>query len=359
MLMIAAQLVGGLLLLVFGAEWLVRGAARLASSFGVAPLIVGLTVVAFGTSAPELAVSVQAAYSGSADIALGNVVGSNICNILLILGLSAIVAPLVVHRQLVILDVPLMIGISVLVLVLGLDGRIGRGDGVLLFAGLISYVSFLLIKSRRSGGEIPEELKDAIGEEGAKPAPVWKDLLMIVLGLAALVGGSNLFVSGAVTVATLLGWSELVIGLTVIAIGTSLPEIATSVMAVIRGQRDIAVGNAVGSNIFNLLSVLGIASIVAPEGISVPLDAINFDLPVMIAVAVACLPIFFSGHRIDRWEGGLFFAYYVIYTAYLILRSTQHELLGVFSTALAWIVLPLTAATLLAVGLNAWREQGR
>jgi len=143
----------------------------------------------------------------------------------------------VVHRQLVILDVPLMIGISVLVLVLGLDGRIGRGDGVLLFVGLIGYVSFLLIKSRRSGGEIPEELKDAIGEEGAKPAPVWKDLLLIVLGLAALVGGSNLFVSGAVTIATLLGWSELVIGLTVIAIGTSLPEIATSVMAVIRGQR--------------------------------------------------------------------------------------------------------------------------
>ena len=359
MLIIAAQLLAGLVLLVFGAEWLVRGAARLASSFGVAPLIVGLTVVAFGTSAPELAVSVQAAYSGSADIALGNVVGSNICNVLLILGLAAIVAPLVVHRQLVILDVPLMIGISVLVLVLGLDGRIGRGDGVLLFVGLIGYVSFLLIKSRRSGGEIPEELKDAIGEEGAKPAPVWKDLLLIVLGLAALVGGSNLFVSGAVTIATLLGWSELVIGLTVIAIGTSLPEIATSVMAVIRGQRDIAVGNAVGSNIFNLLSVLGIASIVAPDGISVPPDAINFDLPVMIAVAVACLPIFFSGHRIDRWEGGLFFAYYVIYTAYLILRSTQHELLGAFSTTLAWIVLPLTAATLLAIGLNAWRVQRR
>lgn len=359
MLIITAQLIAGLVLLVFGAEWLVRGAARLASSFGVAPLIVGLTVVAFGTSAPELAVSVQAAYSGSADIALGNVVGSNICNILLILGLAAIVAPLVVHRQLVILDVPLMIGISVLVLVLGLDGRIGRGDGVLLFAGLISYVSFLLIKSRRSGGEIPEELQEAIGDESATPAPVWKDLLLIAIGLVALVGGSKLFVSGAVTIATLLGWSELVIGLTVIAVGTSLPEIATSVMAVIRGQRDIAVGNAVGSNIFNLLSVLGIASIVAPDGISVPPDAINFDLPVMIAVAVACLPVFFSGHRIDRWEGGLFFAYYVIYTAYLILRSTQHYMLDPFSHALAWFVLPLTAATLLAIGINAWRVQRR
>lgn len=358
MLIVAAQLLGGLVLLVLGAEWLVKGAARLAAGFGVAPLVIGLTVVAFGTSAPELAVSVSAAYSDSADIALGNVVGSNICNILLILGLSALIAPLVVHRQLVILDVPLMVGISVLVLLLGLDGAIGRIDGIVLFAGLLAYVFFLMRQSKKGGGAVAGEL-DEVLEEAAAPSSTATNGLLIVLGLLALVGGSKLFVGGAVTIAKLLGLSELVIGLTVIAVGTSLPEIATSVMAVARGQRDIAVGNAVGSNLFNLLSVLGIASMVAPHGITVPVAALHFDLPVMIAVAAACLPVFFSGHRIDRWEGGLFFGYYLLYTGYLVLHSTQHELLGPFSQTMSWFVLPLTAVTLLAVGLNAWRVQGR
>lgn len=359
MTLVAGQLIGGLVLLVLGAEWLIKGAARLAAAFGVAPLVIGLTVVAFGTSAPELAVSVQAAWSGSADLAFGNVVGSNICNILLILGLSALVAPLVVHRQLVILDVPLMIGVSVLTLLLALDGRIGRIDGVILFVGLLLYVGFLMRQSKKGDSAVADELDGVLGDDDEKSAPVWVDLALIGVGLVGLVLGSKLFVDGAVTIARHFGLSELVIGLTVIAIGTSLPEIATSIMAVVRGQRDIAVGNAVGSNIFNLLSVLGIASIVSPEGISVPQAALYFDVPIMIAVAVACLPVFFSGHRIDRWEGGLFFGYYAVYTVYLIAKSTEHDLLPLMNQALTWFALPLTAATLLAIGLNAVRVQRR
>ena len=348
----------GLGLLLGGAELLVRGASRLAAVLGLSPLVIGLTVVAFGTSSPELAVSVQSAFAGQADIALGNVVGSNIFNVLFILGLSALIVPLVVAQQLVRWDVPLMIGVSVLTLLLGLDGRIGRLDGLLLFAGLVAYTAFAVIQSRRESQAVRAEYEAEFGEQPKGDAAVARNVALVVAGLAALMLGSRWLVDGAVALAKAFGLSELVIGLTVVAAGTSLPEVATSILAALRKERDIAVGNVVGSNIFNLLGVLGLGSLVSPGGINVPPAAEGFDLPVMIAVAVACLPIFASGRLIARWEGGLFLVYYVLYTAYLILAAAEHDALPLFNTTMLGFVLPLTVITLGVLGIQA-RRAGR
>ena len=344
----------GLGLLIAGAELLVRGAAGIAAVAGVSPLLVGLTVVAYGTSAPEMSVSVMSALDGRADLAFGNVVGSNIFNVLFILGLSALLAPLVVARQLVRLDVPLMIAVSALAWLLAGDGVVGRSEGLLLVAGLALYTVAQVWLARR-------DPKPASSDEAQplKPLPWWQLALLVLVGLALLVLGSRWLVDGAVALARTLGLSELIIGLTIVAAGTSLPEVATSVLATLRGQRDIAVGNVVGSNIFNLLGVLGLSAVVAPDGVPVAPPALAFDVPVMLAVALACLPIFFTGHRIHRWEGWLFLLYYAAYTGFLVLDSTDHDLLPLYSALLGWFVLPLTVATLLVIVWRAWRAPVR
>lgn len=351
-------LAGGLVLLVVGAEFLVKGASRLATAVGISPLVIGLTIVAFGTSAPEMAVSVGAAWSGQADLALGNVVGSNICNVLLILGLSALIAPLVVAQQLVRLDVPLMIAASFAVLLLGLDGVIGRIDGILLFTCIIGYTLFLIVQSRK---ESSSAVQEEYAQEYSQTASGWKQVtlnaLFILGGLVLLVVGANFLVDAAVSIAQYFGVSELVIGLTVVAVGTSLPELAASVIASIRGERDIAVGNVVGSNIFNILSVLGLSSVVSPAGIEVAPAALVFDIPVMIGVALACLPIFFTGYIITRWNGAVFLFYYVAYTAYLILAAMQHDALDTFGAAMLFFVIPLTAITLLVFAIRYHRNR--
>jgi len=354
-------LILGLVLLVAGAEALVRGASRSAAMIGISPLIIGLTVVAYGTSSPELVVSIQAAFAGEADIALGNVVGSNIFNVLMILGISALIAPLSVAQQLVRLDVPIMIGVSILTLLLGLDGSIDRPDGVLLFMGGVGYTVFLIYQSRQEkDAEVQAEYLREYGDRPLRMPQLWLlNLGYILVGLALLVVGSRWLVAGAIAIAQALGLSELVIGLTIVAAGTSLPELATSVVASLRGERDIAVGNVVGSNIFNMLAVLGLASIVAPNGIPVAAAALRLDIPVMIAVAIACLPIFFTGNVIARWEGFIFLAYFGIYTTYLILASTQHAMLPIFSTVMIAFVIPITVLTLLVVTLQAWRRDLR
>jgi len=348
----------GLALLVFGAELLVRGAARLAAGLGISALVIGLTVVAFGTSAPELAVSIKSAFAGQADIALGNVVGSNIFNVLFILGLAALITPLVVSQQLVRLDVPLMIAVSMLVLLLGLDGHIGRLDGALLFGGLVGYTLFLIRHSRRESAAVQAEYAQEYATPARLTAAQWLlNLSLVLAGLVLLVAGSRWLVDGAVTVARHFGVSELIIGLTIVAAGTSLPEVATSVIASLRGERDIAVGNVVGSNLFNMMSVLGLSSLIAPHGISVPAAARQFDIPVMIAVALACLPVFFTGHRIARWEGALFLGYYLAYTLYLVLTVTHDGALPLFRAAMTWFVMPLTVLTLVVVTLRALAQQ--
>ena len=352
MLVTVLLFVLGLVLLIAGSELLVRGASRLAAAVGISPLVVGLTVVALGTSAPEMAVSIQSALAGQADLAVGNVVGSNILNVLLILGAAALIAPLVVAQQLVRLEVPVMIGVSFLFWALARDGAVGRPDGVVLLLGGVAYTLFSIRQSRKESAAVKEEYAHEFeipAREKHRPGFVVRQLLLVALGLVLLVLGARWLVGGAVTFARLLGVSELVIGLTVIAVGTSLPEIATTVVASLKGERDIAVGNVVGSNLLNILFVLGLTAVAAPGGVPVSPGALTFDIPVMIAVMTACLPIFFIGGRIARWEGALFLAYYAAYTTYLLLNASQHALLPNFSRAMIYFALPLTAVTLLVL----------
>lgn len=340
----------GLGVLTAGAEALVRGAASLAVARGVSRLVVGLTIVAFGTSAPEMTVSVSSALAGRADVAFGNVVGSNLFNVLFILGACAVLAPLVVSKQLVRVDVPVMVAVSLLGWGFAADGRVSRVEGVLLAAGLAAYVAFQVVVARRQGDASVQV------EEASGPKTLPMQLLAIGVGLGMLVLGARLFVDAAVEVARAAGMSELVVGLTIVAAGTSMPEVATSIVATLRGQRDIAVGNVVGSNVFNVLGVLGISAAVAPDGVVVAPAALAFDTPYMVAAAAACLPIFFTAHRIDRWEGGLFLLSYGAYTAFLVLAATRHDALGTFSWVAFEFVAPLVGATLVALALHAWRR---
>ena len=343
----------GVALLIAGAEILVRGASRLAATIGVSPLVIGLTVVAFGTSSPELAVSLQASVAGEPDIALGNVVGSNVFNVLFILGLSALIAPLVVAQRLVRFDVPLMIGVSVLLLVLALDGSISQFDGLVLTGGIVGYCLFAIRQSLSESPAVRAEYEKEFGDRALRTSQRLLNILLVVIGLGMLMLGSRWLLSGAVAIAEALGVSKLVIGLTIIAAGTSLPEVATSVVAGIRRERDIAVGNVVGSNLFNVLAIVGFSSVVAADGIRVAPAALRFDIPVMIAVSAACLPIFFTGYRIARWEGLLFLAYYAGYTLYLILDAAGHDALPAFSAMMGLFVIPLTLVTLAVLTVRA------
>jgi cation:H+ antiporter len=346
----------GLGALVAGAESLVRGASRIALSLGVSSLVVGLTIVAFGTSAPEVAVSVGAVLNGSTDIAIGNVVGSNIFNVLFILGASALIAPLVVHSQIIRQEVPIMIGASLLLLVVVLDGRVGPWDGGLLLVLLAGYTIFLIRQSRAETREIRDEYDGAVRREAGWDSHWSVQLGLIAAGLALLVLGSDWLVDSAVAFARALGVSDLVIGLTIIAAGTSMPEVATSITAAIRGERDIAVGNVVGSSTFNILGCLGLAGLASGSGLTIAPAVMNFDIWVMLAVALACLPVFVAGREIGRGKGALFLAYYVAYVAYLILDARGHDLLPKFSAMMIGFVLPITIVTLVAMLL---RDQSR
>lgn len=357
--MVILMLILGLVVLTVGAELLVRGASRLALAIGISPLVVGLTVVAFGTSAPELVVSVQSSLAGQPDVALGNVVGSNIFNVLFILGVSAVIVPLRVSKQLIRIDVPLMIGISFLIVLLALDGTIGRLDGLLLTSGLAAYLSFAVVTSRKEKAGIQAEYESEFGE-GKQPhgvGPSVINLVLVIAGLGLLILGSHWFIGSAITIARQLGVSELVIGLTIVAAGTSMPKVATSIMAAIRGERDIAVGNVVGSNIFNILGVLGISSLVSTNGVQVSEAALQLDLPIMIAVAVACLPVFYVGHVISRWNGAMLLGYYVAYTASIIIAATVPSFHRTFAVVMIGIVIPLTVITLLTGVIRFMRQQ--
>lgn len=364
------RIVAGLVLLVLGGEFLVRGASALARRVGISSLVVGLTVVSAATSAPELAVTIGAVMRDEPGLAVGNVVGSNIVNVLLILGLSALVVPLAVKQRLVRFDLPLMVALSVGVLLVSLDGRISAVDGLLLFCVVVVHTVMTVVIGRRDakipmntpdlGGGSPTA--DSAGEKEAAPADSFgKSLLLVLLGVALLVAGATLLVDGAVSIAATLGVSSLVVGLTVVAVGTSLPELATSIIAVRRGERDLAVGNVVGSNIFNIGVVLGLPALISLEGIPVSAAAVAFDMPVMLAAAVALLPVAFTGFAIARWEGVLFVGLYIVYTGYVVLTATAHDALEGFTAVMAWFVLPLIAATLISftayeIGLHKGRR---
>lgn len=350
----------GLAFLAGGGELLVRGASRLAALARVSPLIIGLTVVAFGTSAPELAVSVKASFAGQAEIALGNVVGSNVFNVLFILGLSALIVPLAVRQRLLRLDVPLLIAVSLLTWLLAADGRVARWEAAMLFAGVLTYTFFAIRSGRREQAAVQLEYAREFGPRGGAGArAVVANAALVAAGLAALVLGARWLVAGAAAAAAALGLSPTVIGLTIVAAGTSLPEVAASITAARRGERDIAVGNVIGSCLFNLLAVLGLTGLLSPGGIAVAPSLARFDLPVMTAVAVACLPLFFTGRRIDRWEGALLLACYAAYVAYLALAATEHDALPAFSRAMLWFALPLTALGIAAAAIRHARAERR
>jgi cation:H+ antiporter len=343
----ALLIVAGLALLIAGGDCIVRGASRLAAAARIPPLVIGLTVVAFGTSAPELAVSLRSALAGQTDLAIGNVVGSNIFNVLFILGISALITPLAVSSSVVRREVPIMIAASCLLLVLGLDRRIGRADAAVLVAGLVAYLGWTLFQQRSSAPQAEEPEGPVADAARLRPAGWLVQIALVLLGLGLLTLGSHWLVTGAVSLARALGMSELVIGLTIVAAGTSLPEVATSIIAAVRGERDIAVGNIVGSNIFNILAIIGLAGLAAPAPLGVPSAALRVDLPVMIAVAVACLPVFFTGKMIERWEGALFLAYYLAYTTFLILGATESDATRPFAAAMLGLAFPLTCVVLL------------
>lgn len=353
------MLLVGLVVLSVGAELLVRSASRLAAAVGISPLVVGLTVVAFGTSAPELVVSVQSAAAGQPDVAIGNVVGSNILNVLLILGLSAMIVPLRVSQQLVRIEVPLMVCLSFALLLLAWDGSISRIDGLLFVTGLLVYTVWAIIKSRREQAAIQAEYAAEFGiaEASLTARGIAWNVVLLIVGLALLILGARWFIESAVTIARQLNVSELVIGLTIVAAGTSLPEIATSILAAVRGERDIAVGSVVGSNIFNIMAVLGISSMTSDSGIAVSNAALTLDIPIMIAVAVACLPVFFTGHLIARWEGAVFFGYYCAYTVYVVLTAVQSDSARSFTAVMTWFVIPLTVVTLVIGVIRAVSQQ--
>lgn len=354
------QLLAGFAVLVVGGEVLVRGASGLARAVGLSPLVVGLTVVSFATSAPELAVTLNAAASGSPGLAVGNVVGSTIANVLLVLGTSALLTPLMVRSRVVRLDVPVMIAMSVAFLLLALDGSISTLDGALLLGALVVYVIRAILVSRRPRVPTTEQQQDGPEDDAdhaPAPRPVWLYAGLVAGGVGILVLGATLLVGSATRIGTALGISDLVIGLTVVAVGTSLPELATSLIAVRRGERDLAVGNIVGSNIFNIGAVLGLTAVLSGDGVPVAEAAIAFDLPVMVAVAVTLLPVVFTGLAVARWEGVLFVGYYLAYTLYLLLDAAEHDALPRFSNVMLGFVIPLTVLTLALLSLGEFRRR--
>ena len=312
LLMIALYITGGLVLLFFGADWLVQGAVTLALHLGLSPLIVGLTVVALGTSVPEALVSVQAALGHQGGIALGNVIGSNILNIALILGLSSLILPLKVDSHIVKADVPLLTGATFMLVVLLEDFHISRMEGAFLLLCIVFYVTGNIMTVKRTSPEEDKIEGMEIPEDPGKT--LWRDVGFLILGIVTLGFGANFLVTGAVDLARIFGLSEALIGLTIVSIGTGTPELATALMATFRKTPDLAIGNVVGSNLFNIMFVLGIAGLVAPldgKGIS------SVDLYVMLGVTILLLPTVWTGRILDRKEGFLFLAIYVGYLYHL------------------------------------------
>ncbi len=347
--------IGGLIILILGADLLVRGASKLAASAGIPPLVIGLTIVAIGTASPEIAVSLHAASLGQGSLTLGNVLGSNIFNILFVLGVTALVAPIVIAEQLIRFDAPIMVGVSLLAFGLSLDGKLGIYDGVILIILFLGYTIFALRQSRRESKKVHNEYAREFAD--TEKHTVWnttRNILFMVIGLGLLVFGARWLVDSASSMAKAAGISELVIGLTIVAVGTSLPEVATSIIAAVKGESDIAVGNAIGSNIFNLLGVLGLSGLLAPEGISVASRVLTFDFLVMVFVALVCMPVFYVDDNVSRGEGVLFLSYYMLYTAYLILDASHSSVLPAITLFVSFYI-PLTFIGLIMFTVRARR----
>ncbi|MCV7431853.1 calcium/sodium antiporter [Mycolicibacterium bacteremicum] len=320
----AGWFVIGLAALVLGAEVMVRGGAEVAARLGISPIVIGLTVVSIGTSLPELAVGVVAAQEGSGALAVGNIAGTNVVNLLLILGLSALILPLAMATRTLRFELPVMAGAAVLMLVLSLDGELSRVDGIILVGCAIAYTVAVVRMTRRESRVVAGEYTETYAptEVATTTRPTWVHVLMMVAGIAVVVVGADWLVDGAVGMARGFGVSDALIGLTVVAIGTSAPELVTTVVSTVRGNRDIAVGNLLGSSIYNILLILGLTCVVAGDGLLLPASLVRIDIPIMVAVALACVPIFVTGRRVSRGEGGAMVAIYLAYLTFLLVTQS-------------------------------------
>jgi len=318
-------LLAGLLALAAGAEVVVRSATRLAASAGVSPMTLGLTVVAIGTSMPELAVGITAANQGTPGLAIGNIAGTNLVNLLFILGLSALLDPLSLHLRVIRLDLPAMVVAALMMTMMSWDGRLARAEGLLLVGTAVIYTIALVQVSRRESHVVRAEYRVMYPGDAETARPTLytqaKQTLMLVAGMALTVLGAEWLVDGAVAVARAVGISDAVIGLTIVAIGTSAPELATTIVSTIKRERDVAVGNLLGSSIYNILVILGLTCLAVPGGLHVDRVLLLFDIPLMVAVALLCVPVFVTGHRVSRIEGGIFVSVYIAYVVFILIRS--------------------------------------
>lgn len=316
----------GLVVLVAGAEMLVRGGSALAGRFRISPAVIGLTVIALGTSAPELAVGIDASLKGTGALAVGNIAGTNTVNILLILGLSALMKPLSLQRHTLKLDLPAMLVAAIALFVLALDGVLNLTDGIILIALGAGYSMLLLraaLRERAAAKAETEQAPDPGGDatKSLLSGPL-RDAAFLIGGIAIVVMGADWLVTGGISVAEIWGVSDAFIGLTIVAIGTSAPELVTTVVSTLRGKREIAIGNLMGSSTYNIAFILGITCLVPADGVPVPDEVFLIDIPVMIAAVLACLPVFLIGRYVSRWEGGVFVAAYAVYLAYLLIART-------------------------------------
>jgi len=337
----------GLIALIWGAEILVRSSSKLAASLGVSKLVIGLTVVAFGTSAPELAVGIEAGQMNQPDILMGNVIGSNLTNTLLILGLASLIIPLEVHKNLIRFDLPVMITSTLLLILLSLNNIITFWECAFLFLCLLIYLYALV---RFSGKTRLTE------EETVKAGSPWKSGLLSIVGLVMLIFGARWMVGSATIFAEKAGVSELLIGLTIVAVGTSLPEIVTSILAAVRGEKDLAVGSIVGSNILNILSVIGISGLFI-SGIPVQDSLLQVEYIILMAVSVLCFPIFFTGRRIKRIEGAIFLSSYILYLFYLYLDSIASSFLPSFVQWVLFGFVPVVVLYVIVALINEFKTK--
>ena len=334
----------GLVTLIGGAELFLKSVDKFGLAWSVSPVVMGLTVVAFATGAPELAISLQAAADGRPDLVLGNILGSNVANILLILGIAGLVKPLNITNRIIKIDVPMVIGASALLYILALDGLLTLTDGLIIFGALIAYSIFMysqIKKDRQANKNKSADEKPKL-DEPVTNFFYGKYIFLLLVGLVLIVMGSRWMVDSAVEIAELLGISELIIGLTIVSLGTSLPEVATSLSAVRKGDSDTAVANVMGSNLYNILLTLSLTIIVAPGALDVSVDAINLDLPFMVIVACACMPLFWPAKELTRPVAAGFLLYYVLYIGYLVLLAIGHPFQETMEWGMLWIVIPVT-----------------
>lgn len=314
--------IGGLIVITLGAEFVLRGASRVAALLGIRPIIIGLTIVSIGTSMPELAVGITAVSEGKGPLAVGNIAGTNILNILFILGLSAAMRPLSLQLRSIRFDVPVMIATSLVLILMAMDSVLSRLEGIILVVAAVLYVITIIRVSRRESAKVKKEFAEEYSPNVLlkKSGPLtWvSNTLLLLVGMGMTVIGADLLVNGAVNIATKLGVSDAVIGLTIVAIGTSAPELVTTIVATIKNDRDVAVGNLIGSSISNVLVILGITCIAAPKGVNLSNDVLWFDLPLAAAVAIACYPVFRSDGKVSRKEGIVFVIVYLVYLITLI-----------------------------------------